>query len=709
MSEAELDKLVGMRPSRERVRLVPGVLIPGTRYRIDGWLGDGGTGVVYEATHEDLGRKVAIKVLHIQHSEDPEMLATFREEARAATKIGSPYIVEVIDFSELPDGRLLYVMERLRGTSLDREVEEAPLDLGRVVGILRQVCQGLAAAHDAKLVHRDIKPEHILLLDPREPQAQRRTDRIKIMDFGIAAVRGHTVDVQGTPSYMAPEQVLGVGVDPRNDIYSLGCTAYEMLAGHPPFRGDTLKEVLRRHMREAPVPPSELLGPGIVPPALEAVVLRCLAKKRVERYADMRELEAALIEAQIEAGITTAWDDLPVPDLVDTVRKAVLEEGLAELRATRAPVRRIWLVPTLVGATLATILGLGLGYYMWKPDPNVIALAITRTDQIASEAKDAAAKANFYYPPADLPEAPTAYLKVVELEQLTGEERLLGRDRALALRLEFADTLQRLGDKYWSLEHGRAFAVEYYAQSALFDDSHTRARERSGLSSAGMTELHRKAADGDFSPAELEAATPLKIFGQDDPTEQEKEARKWARKRSRDSGFMQDARVESLLKEIQVEVPVLTPPPVPPPPVVAVVEPLDEVGVPGRREPEVHRDPKRANETADRGYQALRVGDFDRASTLFHSALEADPNCGKALIGLSELHFDRAQYHDAVKYGKLAIDVDPRRASYRSKYGDALYKVHEYELARAQYERADELGSTTAAASLRRLDKRTGR
>src|SRR5690606_41519029 len=122
-----------------------------------------------------------------------EMLQTFREEARAVTTMGSAYIVEVIDCAELPEGRVLYVMERLRGVSLDREVANAPMAMDRLIPILRQACKGLAAAHDAGLVHRDIKPEHLLVLDPGEPLANGRRDRIKILDFGIAAVMGLSI------------------------------------------------------------------------------------------------------------------------------------------------------------------------------------------------------------------------------------------------------------------------------------------------------------------------------------------------------------------------------------------------------------------------------------------------------------------------------------------------------------------------------------
>jgi len=720
LSDEDLDRLVELRNGRPRVRLVPGNEVPGTRYRIDGWLGDGGTGVVYEATHEDLGRKVAIKVLHTEHSEDPEMLQTFREEARAATKIGSPYIVEVIDFAELPDGRLLYVMERLRGISLDREVKQAPMDPKRLIAIFRQACKGLAAAHDAGLVHRDVKPEHLLVLDEHEPQAHGRRDRIKIMDFGIAAVVGQAVDIQGTPSYMAPEQVLGMGVARQNDIYSLGCSMYELLVGRPPFRGETLKDILRAHMRETPKPPRELVPGEVVHPALEAVVLKCLAKKRVERYPDMRELEAALLEAQLAAGIRTDWDDLAVPD-VEAARKAKIEAGLAELRVVYSTEkRRSWWIPALLGACIAGAAATMASFVWLTPEPTLAAQAVSRVDTLASEARDAAARALFIYPPSGDTEVPTAFRKVTELEQLEDpQERELGLARGQALRQEFADTLVRIGDHYWVLDHGRPFAIDYYIQALVFDATRVHARERASAMAGELIELERKARDGSFSRPELEAGEVLAALAAEDRDTRKEKAQQWQKSRAQaaSSSIVRDARIEALFrKEGLVEpVPVPVAPPLPPPSLESLTDALAEAILDNRLpEPgddpleETRRSPKAAKTLAARGHEALRAGAWDEASRLFHSALQNDHNSASALIGLSDLYFEKAEHGRAVDYAKRAVAIEPRRASYRIKYGDALLKVLQYAAAREQYQAAVRLGSKLAPGRLQRIEDKIG-
>jgi serine/threonine-protein kinase len=189
-----------------RVRLSPGVIVPGMRYKITGWLGDGAMGVVYEAVHLDIGRHAALKVLHEALTTDRTEVEAFWEEARAATKIGSPYIVEIYDMAELPDGRLVSVMELLNGHTLEQEVQNTPIRPGRLISVLRQACKGLAAAHDEGIVHRDIKPANIFLR-AANVKTKERSDRLSILDFGLAVILtgdAHGRELMGTPYYMAP-------------------------------------------------------------------------------------------------------------------------------------------------------------------------------------------------------------------------------------------------------------------------------------------------------------------------------------------------------------------------------------------------------------------------------------------------------------------------------------------------------------------------
>ena len=337
------------RRTTDVVHLSPGAVIPGTRYRLLRWLGDGGMGVVYEAEHVDIERRVAVKILRLDVCDQPQALQLFRDEARAAGRIGSAHIIEILDFAELPDGRLLYTMELLSGRPLARELAERPLPAARTIAILRQVCKGLASAHAAHIIHRDIKPDNIFLDD-----RQSRPDVVKILDFGISIFMAGTtvtdVDILGTPLYLAPEIIDGKPFDARVDMYALGCTAYEMLTGRPPYDG-TVKELLFAH-RHAPLPSVlTLTRDHDVPRPLADVVLRCLAKDPAERHADMHDLEAALCEAQIAAKLETAWDDLALPD-VDGERRDRLLRGMPDPAASAAqarPRRRTYLAAALVG------------------------------------------------------------------------------------------------------------------------------------------------------------------------------------------------------------------------------------------------------------------------------------------------------------------------------------------------------------------------
>src|SRR4051812_4755705 len=213
-------------------RLLPGQIIPGTRYRVLAKVGQGAMGVVYAAEHVDLEKRVALKLLAGRVAEKPDAVTRFRHEARTASKIGNPYICDVTDFGELPDGRLFLVMEYLQGPSLravlDREGHISP---ARATPIFRQTAKALGAAHEKGIIHLDVKPDNVMLT------ARGGRESIKVVDFGVAGLLsdrpapGTEVSVSGTPAYMAPERALGRGYDHRSDIYSLGVTIYEALTG----------------------------------------------------------------------------------------------------------------------------------------------------------------------------------------------------------------------------------------------------------------------------------------------------------------------------------------------------------------------------------------------------------------------------------------------------------------------------------------------
>jgi serine/threonine protein kinase len=268
------------------------------RYCILRKLGEGAMGEVYLAEHVNLGRKEALKIIQPAHAGNPEFVARFRREARATNRVQHPNIVSVYDFRQLPDGRLLLCMEYADGVGVDSILsQKRGMPLPRAVHVLHQLADAVAHAHACGVVHRDLKPENLILVEHRG-----RPDVLKVLDFGIAKIvaedyqsKGLTPmgETLGTPAYMAPEQFSGTATDPRSDIYAIGCVAYELITGEPPFTGRTM-EIMHAHVTEPPRPPSQRCPAAGIPPELDEVVLRCLIKDPNERYQTGHEVRAAL-------------------------------------------------------------------------------------------------------------------------------------------------------------------------------------------------------------------------------------------------------------------------------------------------------------------------------------------------------------------------------------------------------------------------------
>ncbi|HEX7174276.1 MAG TPA: serine/threonine-protein kinase, partial [Pyrinomonadaceae bacterium] len=281
------------------------------KYRLDARLGEGGMGTVYRATHLLIERPVAVKVLNSRLVTDESARERFRREARAAGRLQHTNAVAVTDFGETKDGLVYLVMELLEGRPL-REVvaREAPLDPARAVSVMLQVSAAVAAAHEAGVIHRDLKPGNIFVVQrPSAPHI------VKVLDFGIAKIAedadGNPADTLtgtgvmiGTPRYMSPEQCDGAELTPAADVYSLGVILYEMLAGQTPFSGATPLALALKHSSETPPRPSEF-APGIQP-ALEAVVLHALEKSPDERPADAGEFRRELFEVAERLGLEHA-------------------------------------------------------------------------------------------------------------------------------------------------------------------------------------------------------------------------------------------------------------------------------------------------------------------------------------------------------------------------------------------------------------------
>jgi serine/threonine protein kinase len=360
-------------------RLLPGQIIPGTRYRVLAKIGQGAMGVVYAAEHVDLEKRVALKVLAARIASRADAVERFRNEARTASKIGSPYICDVTDFGSVPDGRVFLVMEYLAGRSLRAVLDnEGHLPPGRAIPILRQVAKALGAAHDKGIIHLDVKPDNVMLLEARR-------ETVKVVDFGVARLQGdRTVPseenenetvVNGTPAYMAPERALGRGYDHRSDIYSLGIMGYELLTGSIPFDSDDIITTLRKHVHEAPEPLRSRAPDQRIPNPLEEVIFKLLSKDPAERPQSMAEAEALLCEAQIAAGLTTTWDDLELPHVDDAWRSKL---------ASRMP--RPWSRKAralLAGAITVAVLGTGSGVYfgVFKKHVVLVPVEVTRTSE----------------------------------------------------------------------------------------------------------------------------------------------------------------------------------------------------------------------------------------------------------------------------------------------------------------------------------------
>ncbi len=284
-----LPELAGAPAERPDDELTSLRRITGSRYRIVRRLGSGGMANVYYALHQALARPLVVKVLHTHLARDPEMRERFRREAESASQLVHPHICTILDYAETEDA-IYTVMPFLAGGSMadlltrDRTVAPVP-----AAAISAQVASALDYAHRRGIVHRDIKPDNILFDED---------GNALITDFGIATARFHgrltgTGRAMGTPHYMSPEQAMGKMVDGRSDLYAVGVMLYEMLLGFPPFDGADSYSVGYKHVHEAPVAPDVV--DSRVPPALTAIVLKCLAKAAADRYQRGADLADALV------------------------------------------------------------------------------------------------------------------------------------------------------------------------------------------------------------------------------------------------------------------------------------------------------------------------------------------------------------------------------------------------------------------------------
>jgi serine/threonine protein kinase len=258
-------------------------------YQVLARIGAGGMGDVYEVEHVTLRRRAALKILqHEVIARDAASGERFLLEAQATARIKSPHVVEVYDFGYLADGRPYFVMELLSAQSLGDVLDRGALQIPRALSVARQIAVGLCAAHAQGVVHADVTPSNVLVA----------ADAVKLIDFGLAQLRerirptGLADEITGTPSYVSPEQLQGHAAIEASDQYSLGCVLFEMMAGHPPFDGESTTSICLDHVRRPPPRASSVHG--TVSSAIASVVARCLAKDPKKRYPSMRALADAI-------------------------------------------------------------------------------------------------------------------------------------------------------------------------------------------------------------------------------------------------------------------------------------------------------------------------------------------------------------------------------------------------------------------------------
>jgi serine/threonine-protein kinase len=267
------------------------------RYRILKKLGEGGMGAVYLAEHVVIEKKIALKVLFPDLTRRPDLVRRFMQEAKSASRIGHENVIDITDFGQSPEGYVFIAMEYLSGQDLGQILKASgPLPWARAQPLLLQIAKALRAAHEKGIIHRDMKPENIFVL-----QRDDGRELIKVLDFGIAKVLGLDEDgprltrtgmIFGTPEYMSPEQAQGQHADHRVDIYAVGCIMYHLLTGVVPFKAESFMGILSKHMLEVAVPP-RARNPA-VDPQIEAVVLKAMEKDPAKRYQTMREMVEAL-------------------------------------------------------------------------------------------------------------------------------------------------------------------------------------------------------------------------------------------------------------------------------------------------------------------------------------------------------------------------------------------------------------------------------
>lgn len=625
------------------------------RYPILKRLGKGGMGVVYAAYDDELDRRIAIKLLiRRDEAQDQRARARIRREAQAMARLSDPSVVHVYEVGEW-QGLTYVAMEYVRGETLKTWLR-TPRSLAERIDVLRQAAQGLVAAHQAGVVHRDFKPDNVMV-DKR--------GRVRVLDFGLAQANDEekieqTLEsiipaliekpgafrveltqegaVMGTPAYMSLEQHMGKPTTPATDQYSFCVVAYEVLYGIRPFIGANRVEIAISIFQNMLNPPSE--GHG-VPAAVYPLLLRGLAKDPGDRWPSME----ALVDA--------------------------MEGALGSQR------RRRLVVVALV--CLSIVLTVSLSIAMTRSRP--VALEIDPFTEIARSAEMAAARARWVYPNAEQP-LDTALVWVQRLEDDGREED------AQRLRQDFGRALLRLGDRYWEQANGRLVAEDFYLQALLFDESLVQAQERSDSTPEQRADMRARALAGELTTHELRKGDDLALI-----IEIENEGV--------DASVIMK-KLSEINDRFRAEVAEVDPAPevVQTPPSIAesVDEPKVDVGPMEESQPLDSR--KKAKALVESGNRLRSQARPAEAKRKFKKALELDRRNAGAYAGLGMLHFDAGRYQDAARHLEKATKYKRRNNRYWLYLGDAYKRLKKKSEASQAYQKAKMLGNPVAVSRL---------
>ncbi len=672
--------------------------ILGERFQVQELLGQGGSGTIYRAEHVTLRRRVAIKVLHTELSRDDLAVERFRREATTVADIDNEHIVEIHDFGRTPDGRLYLAMELLEGETLDHVLErEKTLSVERVADVLIQVGEALMEAHAIGYVHRDLRPRNVYLAVRRG-----KANFVKLLDFGLAKLV--ETDSQaastslgmtfGDPRYMSPEQARGDRIDRRADIYQLGCVAYEMLTGAPPFAGNRVFEILTKQVTEAPQPlPSRRPG---VPLWMEAAVAKMLAKDPENRFATTTRMVDALRRG-LETGevmdddIARRRESVPPPSVSRVMQRMGLSSSDAhnalpvavEPPAVTEPPRKRTGTP-VVGLPVVTAPPPPLEDPTQRPVTGVIEAVRPSADPIENISQV------WYEDPSDDDKRGRAASRT----DVSFYDEAPPRRRGLYIGI-LAGFLVVGGTIAFALSHGGSQkpAEPPAPQIAALPPV-----------DAAPSQIIAPEVTPDAAPVAVTPPPPTHPVVATAPHAPVHEPETRAPAHEPDAAELEARRPGSHPPAV-VTPPVVTPPVVTPvthePPKPAVsggpTDPYNEPPAPTVTPPASDGGAK-AQFYANLGQQQLNGGDASNAAASFKKALELDPRSMAATMGMGDIALRQGLYGDAIVYLTKATKLDGKNSHAFSMLGDAYLSSGNHTQAAAQFKKALQLDPDNARA-----------